>query len=64
MLGWAMRWQEGSGMAVSEIAALSKQSTQVVTRMRTALPLAGIVLALLVNAAWIAFLGYWLLRLI
>jgi hypothetical protein len=61
-----MRWHEGSIVAISETAAPIKQSrAQNFVQMRNALPLAGLFLALLVNAAWIGLLGYgilWMIR--
>jgi hypothetical protein len=59
----ALRWQEGGGVASSETAIESKKNFQLVCRVRNALPLASFALALLVNVAWIGFLGYWLVRL-
>jgi hypothetical protein len=49
------------GTAVDSIEATSKneQSNQIAERVRNALPVVAIVLALIVNAAWIGFLGYW-----
>ena len=45
-------------MAISETAAPIKQSrAQNFVQMRNALPLAGLFLALLVNAAWIRLVG-------
>ena len=60
----AMRWQEGRVVAISEAAASSKQSTQLLGRLRSALPLVGIGSGLMVNAVWIGYLGYCILKLL
>jgi hypothetical protein len=49
-------------MAIADTAVPSQRSTQVCTS--DIWPLAGLFLALLVNAAWIGFLGYCVVRLI
>jgi hypothetical protein len=59
-----MRWQEGRVVAISEAAASSKQSTQLLGRLRSALPLVGIGSGLMVNAVWIGYLGYCILKLL
>jgi hypothetical protein len=52
------------GMAVSETTALSSQVRTPGTQRRSVLPLVGLGLAAMVNAAWIGFLGYCLLKLV
>jgi hypothetical protein len=49
-------------MAVADTAVPSEQNTQATTG--NVWPLAGLFLALLVNAVWIGLLGYCVLRLI
>jgi hypothetical protein len=51
-------------MAMSETAALSSQIRTVGTKRRSVFPLIGLGLAVMVNAAWIGFLGYCLLKLV
>jgi hypothetical protein len=59
----AMRWREEYRvMAIADTAVPSQRSTQVCTS--DIWSLAGLFLALLVNAAWIGFLGYCVVRLI
>jgi hypothetical protein len=58
-----MRWREEYRvMAIADTAVPSQQNTQVIRD--NIWPLAGLFLALLVNAAWIGFLGYCVVRLI
>jgi hypothetical protein len=58
-----MRWREEYRvMAIADTAVPSQQNTQVIRD--NIWPLAGLFLALLVNAAWIGFLAYCVVRLI
>jgi hypothetical protein len=51
-------------MSIAETTALAAERVSIRDRVSGALPLVGIGLALIVNAAWVAFLGYWILKLI
>ena len=51
-------------MTLTETAALPRLAITVRARMSKALPLIGLGLAVIVNAAWIVFLSYCLLTLI
>ena len=51
-------------MGLPETAAPSRLVRTVRARVWTALPLIGLGLAMIVNAAWIGFLGYFVLKLV
>jgi hypothetical protein len=51
-------------VATPKAAAASEENMPIADRVHNALPLIGIGVAAIVNAAWIGFLGYWLVRLI
>jgi hypothetical protein len=51
-------------MSIAETTAPAAERVSIRDRVSGALPLAGIGLALIANAAWVAFLGYWILKLI
>jgi hypothetical protein len=51
-------------MIILETAAPSAESTSRHARFSDVLPLVGIVIALIVNAAWVALLGYFILKLV
>jgi hypothetical protein len=51
-------------MSNIETTAPPPESTSICARVSTALPIVGIGVALIVNAAWVGFLGYCILRLI
>jgi len=51
-------------VAIPEMVAPSKQDKSIRARVHNTWPGAGIGLALIVNAAWICFLGYWIWTLI
>jgi len=57
---------KGSAVSISKNATPSKQGNEihVAGRIRNVLPLFGVGLALIVNAAWITFLAYCILRFI
>ena len=56
--------EEEVGVCLPVTAAPSSLGSTVRARMWTALPLIGLRLAMIVNAAWIGFLGYFVLKLI
>jgi hypothetical protein len=51
-------------MSIAETTAPPAESTSIRARVSSTLPVAGICLALVVNAAWVGFLGYCVLKLI
>ena len=51
-------------MSIVETATPGLESTSIRARVSGVLPLVGIGFALIVNAAWVAFLGYCILKLI
>jgi hypothetical protein len=51
-------------MSTVETTALPTEGTSIRTRVSKALPVVGIGLALMVNAAWVGFLGYCIVKLI
>jgi hypothetical protein len=51
-------------MSVVETTVPAGQGASVRARFSNVLPLAGIALALIVNAAWVSFLAYCIVRLI
>jgi hypothetical protein len=51
-------------MTISETAMPSEQSGSIGSNLRNTLPLVGLVVALILTAAWIGLLGYCFLTLI
>jgi hypothetical protein len=51
-------------MSIVETTAPPAETTSIRDRVSSALPIVGIGLALIVNAAWVGFLGYCILKLI
>jgi hypothetical protein len=51
-------------MSIVETTAPAAESTSIRARVSSALPIVGIGVALLVNAAWVGFLGYCIVKLI
>jgi hypothetical protein len=51
-------------MSTVETTAPPAEATSIRTRVSSALPIVGIGLALIVNAAWVGFLGYCVVKLI
>ena len=51
-------------MSIAETTAPAAERVSIRDRVSGVLPLVGIGFALIVNAAWEGFLGYWILKLI
>jgi hypothetical protein len=52
------------GRGVASVSVKEAAKAAVRTRLRNALPLVGLCVAVIVNVAWIGFLGYFVLRLV